>query len=165
MNSCEDDAALEPVMNLFRHSFEAERLAHAYLVVGDPAGNGERFYHQAASLLLCEEKGAAAPCGKCSNCVRVQRRTHPDVVMIEPEKKSRVIAVDAVRALNHRIQTSSFAGGWKVAVIKYADRLNDQAANAFLKTPGGAARTNVAVAADGCSRSRCCPRWCRAASS
>ena len=54
--------------------------------------------------------------------------------MIEPEKKSRVIAVDAVRALNHRIQTSSFAGGWKVAVIKYADRLNDQAANAFLKT-------------------------------
>lgn len=120
--------------DIVRRSRSNERLPHAYLIVGDPRGDGNELSLQIASLLLCTE-GDRAPCGSCDACRRIQSGSHPDVFTLEPEKKSRIISVDAMREnMLAWSEKQSFLGGWKIGRILFADRLNDSAANAFLKT-------------------------------
>ncbi len=111
-----------------RRSYEAGRLAHAYIVVGSPRGAGTAFTESVLQLIF----GVSDP--DSSGARRIAQRAHPDVVWIEPQSKSRLIRVNEVRVLNHRLQQTAMEGDWKAGVILYADRMNDQAANAFLKT-------------------------------
>lgn len=117
-----------------RRSFHSNRLAHAYCIVGSPRGNAAAFAEAMLKLVFCSAPMDERPCGVCTACSRVEKRIHPDLIWIEPQSKSRVIRVDEMRLLNNRLQQTSYEGGWKGCVIAYADRLNDQSANAFLKT-------------------------------
>ena len=112
----------------FRRSFEAGRLAHAYVIVGPPRGTASAFANAVTRLLL-NVPGDDHPMAH-----RLEQRAHPDVVWVEPQSKSRIISVNEMRALNRRIQQTSSESDWKIGVILYADRLNENAANAFLKT-------------------------------
>lgn len=116
-----------------KQSQEAGRTAHAYLIVGSPRGNAAALAEAFIQLLFCT--GAKKPCGECEACRSIRERTHPDVLWIKPESKSRRIPIEMIREeLNPRIAQTSYAGGWKVGVLVHADRLTTEAANAFLKT-------------------------------
>lgn len=54
--------------------------------------------------------------------------------IIRPRMKSRRIGVDEIRDLEQTLHLAAPGGACKVGVITEADRMNDQAANAFLKT-------------------------------
>lgn len=108
------------------------RLAQAYVVVGSPQGAARDFAHQTIQFLNCT--AAARPCGSCTPCRQVLDHTFPDMLWIEPQSRSRMIAIEQVRELQRRIQQTAFGSGWKACVISGADRLGDAAANAFLKT-------------------------------
>jgi DNA polymerase III delta prime subunit len=58
---------------------------------------------------------------------------HPDFVRIRREEGAREIVVKQARELLARMQLTSAYGGYKVALIEEADRLNEEAANALLK--------------------------------
>lgn len=115
-----------------KRACDENRLAHAYVVAGSPSGAGLALAQSLLKLLFCE--GAEKPCGQCANCHRVERRQHPDIYWLEPEKKSRIIGVDQIRELNTSLSQTAFSGGWKAGVILASDRLREEAANAFLKT-------------------------------
>lgn len=67
---------------------------------------------------------------------------HPDLFTLRPAKKSRSIAVgkreamepNTMRQLIRDLNQTSNQGGYKVAIVYEADRMNPAAANAFLKT-------------------------------
>jgi DNA polymerase-3 subunit delta' len=101
--------------------WKSGQLAHAYLLKGAPHGAALRFAEKLLNLIF-------------NNHPQVQTRTHPDVVWLEPQSKSRQITIDEVRDLIRQLSQTSFAGGWKAGVILCADRMTDQAANALLKT-------------------------------
>ncbi|MDA0321287.1 MAG: hypothetical protein O2923_01015 [Verrucomicrobia bacterium] len=115
-----------------RSTLECGRLAQAYLVIGSPQGDALEFAEQLLRSLYCE--GGAEACGACQSCNFVTRHTHPDIQWIEPQKKSRRIVIEQIRALEETVYQTSFAGGWKVGVLVDADRIGVEAANAFLKT-------------------------------
>lgn len=116
-----------------RHGVASGRLAQAYIVAGPPRGEGRRLAERVLRLLYCREPDA--PCGHCSACVQVTRHTHPDVLWVESQKRSRRISIDQIREdVAPRIYRTSFAGSWKACVLVGADRLTTEAANAFLKT-------------------------------
>ncbi|MFH0953695.1 MAG: hypothetical protein V1873_05150 [Verrucomicrobiota bacterium] len=122
-----------------RQSHETGRLAHAYLLQGSPEGNALALAESFLQLLFC--RGAARPCGSCAECVNVKKHAHPDIFWLEPESKSRRIVIGdkdkdqiGIRDLNRFIAVSPLVGAWKVGVILHADRMTEQAANAFLKT-------------------------------
>ena len=95
------------------------RFAHAYLITG-PAGSGTReLAARLASLILGTTDAPLA---------------HPDAHILEPESKTRRITIDAIRELERELHLHSFSGGAKVGIVFEADRLVEQAANAFLKT-------------------------------
>ncbi len=110
------------------------RVAHAYLFSG-PEGVGKRQCALAfARLLNCtapedEEEGRT-----CPSCRKIERHTHPDVFVLEPEG-SKEIKVGQIREqVEERLQRTPVEGRYKVAVIDGAHRMNAAAQNAFLKT-------------------------------
>jgi DNA polymerase-3 subunit delta' len=73
-------------------------------------------------------------CDQCRNCRQIDALTHPDVLQVRPESKTRIITIDQMRDLMATIHLKPTVAEHKVALIAGADRLNPQAANAFLKT-------------------------------
>jgi hypothetical protein len=121
---------------LIARSFREGRLAHAYIVVGDPRGDAMRFAEWTGQLVLCTgAPPAEAPCGRCRNCLAAAAHTMVDARWIEPEKKSRVFSVDAIREdVVPWASCTSLESGWKIMTFSFADRFNGSSANAFLKT-------------------------------
>ncbi len=117
----------------FRHAVRQQRVAHAYLLIGDPRGEGVPFAVEMLRMLMC--RAAAPPCDECPACRQVAERAHPDILWVEPESKSRKIPIETVREvlLRRLSQTTFMEDGWRAAVILDADCMTDSAANAFLK--------------------------------
>lgn len=130
----------EQGVRLLQRSLERGRLAHAYLFTGDNLEKLEDVAGALARTLNCLEPvrgagGAAIDCcDSCANCRKIQHDNHADVHWVRPESKSRVVTVEQMRALMQEINLKPTEAEYKVAVIIAADRLNVQAANAFLKT-------------------------------
>jgi DNA polymerase III subunit delta' len=103
-------------------AYERGRLGHAYLISGPP-GSGKRGLALDLSNLLSGSTSAD-----------IFGSPPPGVYLAEPESKSRRIVIDQVRTLEHALQMRSANGHRKIAIITDADRLQPQAANAFLKT-------------------------------
>ncbi|MCX7592021.1 MAG: hypothetical protein N2255_10390 [Kiritimatiellae bacterium] len=120
--------------DLLRNSHEAGRLAQAYVLAGPVQPEGCALAERVLQLLFCTAGVTRKPCGVCRDCRRVAERLHPDVLWIEPVLKSRRISIEKVREIRQLMNQTSFEGGWKACVIVAADRLTDQAGNAFLKT-------------------------------
>ncbi|MEI8122093.1 MAG: DNA polymerase III subunit [bacterium] len=116
----------------FDAALQAGRLAQAYLVVGNVREEALPFAEEALTRLFCN--GILKPCGACPACARIREHKHIDVVWIEPEKKSRVVGIDRIRELQQVIYQTSYSGGWKAVVLVNADRIGEEASNAFLKT-------------------------------
>lgn len=122
------DLALE----YFRAAADSGRLSHAWLVSCTDISDGLGFAERALAYLFCG--GLIKPCGDCPACRQVSAHRHPDVQWVEPILKSRKISIEHMLEVNSQIARSSFAGGWKAAVLLNADRMTDEAANSFLKT-------------------------------
>ncbi len=126
---------------LLQRSLERGRLGHAYLFQGADLGGLEAVAATLAKTLNCEKPkrrpAGGRPvdcCDACGNCRKIDRANHPDVFWVRPESKSRVIRVEQIRELLQTIYLKPTQAPFKVAILVAADRLNVQAANAFLKT-------------------------------
>lgn len=113
----------------------AGRMPHGLLLHG-PAGTGkDDFAQRFAQALLCSQAQAdGSPCGACQACTLTAAGTHPDLLRLSPEEDSKFIRVDQVRALSARLAGKSQLGGFRVALITPAERMNNEAANSLLKT-------------------------------
>jgi DNA polymerase III subunit delta' len=132
---------LPPGVAVLQRSLERGRLGHAYLMVGDRLAELEPLARTLAKTLNCHQPPRRAPngvaldcCDICPACRQIANDLYADVQWLRPESKLRVIVVDQVRTLLQTIYLKPIEARYKVAVIADADRLNTQAANAFLKT-------------------------------
>jgi DNA polymerase-3 subunit delta' len=126
-------------VQLLQRSLARGRLGHAYLFTGNQIEGLERLARTLAQTLNClapvSSNGTPTDCcDQCANCRKIAEDLHADVHWARPESKSRVITIDQMRDLMQQIQLKPTEAGYKIAVIAGADRLNVQAANAFLKT-------------------------------
>lgn len=124
---------IETAFELIRRGYRANRMAQAYVVTGNLRGNAMALTQRVFQLLYCTASDEG-PCGTCDTCRHIVERVHPDSLWIESQMKSRRIAIADIRTLQHRMLQTSFGGGWKSCAIVGADRLGEEAANAFLKT-------------------------------
>src|SRR5437868_12336553 len=109
-------------IGLLRRAHDQKRLGHAYLISG-PVGSGKR---EVAAELANVVNG--------TDVEDVFSSKAREIFVAEPESKSRRILIEQIRALEHGLQMRGAEGRRKVAIIAEADRLQSQAANAFLKT-------------------------------
>jgi DNA polymerase-3 subunit delta' len=142
----------EPIRRL-KASAAAGRLGQAYAFLG-PSGIGKRHCALAfAQALLCEQANDRDldACGVCSSCQQVAVRQHPDLLLVDlpPGKAEHPVSSfigdkdERRRAgLCYEIALHPLLGRRKVALIDEAESLNEESANALLKTleepPAGA---------------------------
>src|SRR5947207_12079265 len=109
-------------LRYLRRAHEQHRLAHAYLISGSP-GSGKQ--------LLAAELASLVNGTSVNDVFSAKAR---EIFVAQPESKSRRIVIEQIRDLEHALQMRASNGRRKVAIISDADRLQPQAANAFLKT-------------------------------
>ncbi|MGA3267848.1 MAG: DNA polymerase III subunit [Verrucomicrobiota bacterium] len=124
---------------LLQRSLARGRLGHAYLFAGHQLEELEALARTLAKTLNCQKPvrtaGVATDCcDACAVCRKIDSDSHADVHWARPESKSRVVTVEQIRDLMREMQLKPTEAGYKIAIIVAADRLNVQAANAFLKT-------------------------------
>jgi hypothetical protein len=142
-----DFAAQEQGVELLQRSLERGRLAHAYLFAGhllDPLEGLARTLAKTLNCLHPIKRGDVAVdcCDRCLGCQKVEHGNHADVFWVRPESKLRQIRIRQIvrrddspaRVLLDAVNLKPTESRYKVAVIVAADRMNDEAANALLKT-------------------------------
>ena len=110
----------EEALRLLQKALSEGRLGHAYLISGESGSTPDAFANEFAGMFLGD------------GTIHVEQ--DPDFHAIAPESKSRRILTQQIRALEEAIHRTPERGSRKVAVIRDADRMMPQAANAFLKT-------------------------------
>lgn len=134
----------EWAIDYLRRSIAGGRAAHAYLISG-PASVGKALLAlRLAQALNCETEGPD-PCLTCRACKRIARGNHPDVRSagmatqgqgLKPDEAARQkdLKIDTVRAWQNDIALKPYEGRRRVFILHDAEKLNEAAANAMLKT-------------------------------
>ncbi len=118
---------------------------HAVLLVGPPSvGKTTLALDLAAGRLCTHPEAARRPCRTCRGCRLVAAGNHPDLHRLAPGGAGRQIVIGepppadpapgTIRHLIGELALLPVEGGARVAVIEQAQRMNEDAQNALLKT-------------------------------
>jgi len=138
-----------------------DRQAHAYLLAGQSGLGKTAFAEQLVKTMLCKEQGDDA-CGACQSCKLLESGSHPDLHVLQSEKRtleindlfasfapryledeskrkrrkkpSAVIAIDQVRAVIPDINMRPHLSACRIIILNTAEDLNINAANSLLKS-------------------------------
>lgn len=118
------------------------RLHHAWLLTGLEGTGKATFAYRAARRLLgarpAPERGILGADPQDPVSRQIIARSHPDLMVLErvgeDGKPRKVIPVDEARKLSEFFAKSPASAPYRVAIIDAADDLNQNAANAVLKT-------------------------------
>lgn len=139
----------DEVKEILRRFIANERVPNSLTLAG-PEGVGKRQFALAIAMsLVCTDRTTSEACETCPSCRRgggfafpkaddrdahelVVWSEHPDVGTVIPYKQ--FILVDAIRHLEKESNFRPFEASSRVFIIDDADRMNDSAANALLKT-------------------------------
>jgi DNA polymerase III subunit delta' len=130
----------EWVVSHLKTAILRKRLAHAYLFLGPEGVGRESTARVLAAALNCQEPledGDA--CGTCASCRRLAAGTHPDflVITLTPDALQKLqpqIKIGQIREFRRVTAYPPYGDGWRVILIKPAEAMNEEAANALLKT-------------------------------
>ncbi len=115
---------IDEAFSLIAEAIDSKSKSGGYLVVGDIKGNCTALVKRVLAKLF-PVLDFSAP----------ERPAHPDIAWLDPAGKSRTIKVKPMREeIIQPMESTSYSGGWKVGVITGADRMQTEAANAFLKS-------------------------------
>lgn len=112
------------IQTFFEQARSVNKLSHAYCFSGPDAVGKKTFAISLASLLLESDKA----------------HTHPDCLFIEQElnkktgKTKKHIDVDQIHQITTFFSRFAAMGGYRIAIIDGAEKMNENASNALLKT-------------------------------
>jgi DNA polymerase-3 subunit delta' len=119
------------IKSLLRRAIRDSRIGQSLILAGPEGVGKQRFATALAEAVNCEQPVDGDACGKCSQCLKIAHREHPDVIRYNPD--GQFIKIDQMREMAAEAQFKPFEGKRRVLIIDDADRLNIQAANSILK--------------------------------
>lgn len=155
--SFENIIGQQKVISLLERTIKSKRVPHALLFHG-PAGVGkEAVALELTKALFCQKDEIY--CNNCSDCKRVGKLSHPDMMVIHPSPKqpkheefqsiresiiknpyyrnqpwaNPFILIDMIRNLKKTVSMTSYENKGRVVVIMDAHRMTTEAANSLLK--------------------------------
>lgn len=140
----------ENVKNVFRRLLRSQRLPNSLLFVGENGVGKKPFALELAKAFVCRNPIDSEACDECSACLRADKfnipgnadkndefkkvffNEHPDIGIVTAYKNN--IFIDAIRALETESNFRPFEAKARFFIIDEAEKMNDAAANALLKT-------------------------------
>lgn len=125
----------EQVISHLKNAISMGKVSHAYILNG-PEGAGKRMIAEAfARALQCENHDTEG-CGKCRSCHQAESRNHPDIIYVNHEKPNTISVADIREQINGTIDIKPYntTSQYKVYIVDEAEKMNEQAQNALLKT-------------------------------
>jgi DNA polymerase III subunit delta' len=129
----------------FRRAIRRGRLSQGYVFAG-PEGIGKRLFARTlAQCLFCQKHSneELLSCGNCSACKQVLAGTHPDLHEVGRKSGKSELTIDVFlgppenrghEGLCYEWSRLPMAADRKIAIVDDAGEMNDESANAFLKT-------------------------------
>lgn len=135
------------IVDFLAKNLAKNSIAGAYIFAGPEKLGKNTIASFFAYSLLCEKRdtGVALPCGECASCrqhlsaevVKDEESlasVHPDFHLLQRDKDKKNISIEQVRDFIRTLGMSSFLNSYKIGIIKHAESLSEDAANALLKT-------------------------------
>ncbi|MCS7215295.1 MAG: DNA polymerase III subunit [Thermodesulfovibrio sp.] len=122
----------EKAIKLLKGTLSTKKIPHALLFLGDAHIGKTTTALAYAKALNCLEPKDHDSCDRCSSCKKIEQGVHPDVKIITPEKD--LITINMIREVEEFASLTPLEGKYKVIIIKKSHKMNNAAANAFLKT-------------------------------
>jgi DNA polymerase-3 subunit delta' len=129
---------------ILKQALAQNRVGHSYLFSGIDASGKKTLALEFAKVVNCEKVDEINDsCGECPACLKISRHNHPDIFFIEAE--GQFIRINAIREIQEQMTFKPMEGRKRVFVIDNADKMNDQAANALLKTLEEPSPANILI--------------------
>lgn len=125
----------ERPVRILKGALRGTGLAHAYLFHGEEGIGKQRVARALAQTANCPDAGtppAGEACGECPSCRAMAAGTHPDLLTIAPD--GAVIKIHQVRELQQKMTLRPMSAACRFVIFNEADALNQEAANALLKS-------------------------------
>ena len=116
---------------IIKKALDSNTLPHAYLFAGIGGIGKRRMALKLAAALQCNDL-ESRPCGTCAGCRKIKEGNHPDLIELEADGK--FIKIEQIRGLQKRLGLKPFEGKATICIIDGAEKMNQAAANALLKT-------------------------------
>ena len=123
----------EQIIEHLQNAVTMDKVSHAYIING-PDKSGKMMLAEAFAMALqCEGEGKR-PCLECRSCRQAADHNQPDIIYVSHEKPN-TIGVDDIRTqINNDIDIKPYSSRYKVYIVDEAQKMNQQAQNALLKT-------------------------------
>lgn len=130
----------EAAVGHLQNALRTGRISQVYILCGEEGSGRMQLAMCFAKTLQChhrrEQDGLLEACGECHSCRQAESGNHPDIIPVYPQKESRTgaLLVDDARLIKDDVMIRPYSSDWKIYIIPHADRMNQQAQNALLKT-------------------------------
>ena len=123
----------EQIIEHLQNAIGMDKVSHAYIING-PDKSGKMMLAEAFAMALqCEKHGKEA-CMECHSCRQALGHNQPDIIYVNHDKPN-TISVDDIRTqVNNDIDVKPYSSEHKIYIIDEAEKMNQQAQNALLKT-------------------------------
>ncbi|WP_163337015.1 DNA polymerase III subunit delta' [Desulfopila sp. IMCC35008] len=122
----------EKAVEFVSRSLQSERVPHAFIFKG-PDGVGKKLFGRGlAAALNCRDLSSVYACGHCSSCKKILADSHPDSVVITPDKG--MIKINQVREMIKLLEFPPYESHWRVVLLEDVHTMRQEAANSLLKT-------------------------------
>ena len=123
----------EQIIEHLQNAIGMDKVSHAYIING-PDKSGKMMLAEAFAMALqCEKHGKEA-CMECHSCRQALGHNQPDIIYLSHEKPNTISVADIREQINHDIEIKPYSSKYKVYIVDEAEKMNQQAQNALLKT-------------------------------
>ncbi|MCE5193855.1 MAG: DNA polymerase III subunit delta' [Nitrospiraceae bacterium] len=119
-------------INILLGTIKRDRISSAYLFAGESGIGKKTAAINFAKVLNCKNPKEDDSCDECASCRKIDAGTHPDFLIISPEKGE--ICVEEVRNIEETLSFAPYEGKRRIVIVDDSETMNSFAANAFLKT-------------------------------
>jgi hypothetical protein len=114
--------------------FNEDRLAPSYVLYGQETALIYKQAFQLAAYILAQTPKNPYGFSLESTTKFLAQNTHPNFFLLTPSESGKDILIENARDLTAFLQKTPAIPGWRVIIINPADRLNNAAGNALLKS-------------------------------
>jgi len=131
-----DVVGQDTLVRTLKNAFEADRIAHAFIMTGI-RGTGKtttaRIIAKGLNCVGPDGKGGAtiSPCGQCEACIAIADGRHVDVIEMDAASRT---GVGDIREIIDAVRYRAASARYKVYIIDEVHMLSTAAFNALLKT-------------------------------